>query len=180
MKIDTQGTLSTLAATGGKVLIERPKGVSLGLGYVNGSDLYPGCLVTGADMTSPDLNLIDASHEEVSGVAIRMVGTAAATAPDTVFTDNEPFEFAPTGSGCVCYVKFTSNAGWYPGQLLLHAGNGTGQGKFGVGTGYTFDGCTSFHKHFLDIFARGVCFQTDTSTPAGTYTYVYSLVRLSL
>lgn len=178
MKIDTQGTQSTLAATGGKVLIERPKGVSLCLGYINGSDLYPGCLVTGADMTSPDLNLIDAAHEEVSGVAIRMVGTAAATAPDTVFTDNEPFEFAATGSGCVCYVKFTSNAGWYPGQVLISAGNGTGQST--LTAGYTFDGATSFHSHFKDIFGRGAVYQTDTSTPAGTYTYVYSLVRLSL
>lgn len=180
MKIDTQGTQSTLAATGGKVLIERPKGVSLMLGVSNGSDLYPGCLITGADMTSPAMNLIDAAHEEVSGVAIRMVGTAAATAPDTAFTATEPIEFAGTGSGCVCYVKFTSNAGWYPGQLVMSKGDGTGQGIFGVGTGYTFDGCTSFHKHFLDIFGRGAVYQTDTSTPAGTYTYVYSLVRLSL
>lgn len=178
MKVDTQGTQSTLVAAGGKVLIERPKGVSLSQGYVNGTDLYPGCLVTGADMTSPDLNLIDATHEEVSGVAIRMVGTAAATAPDTVFTDNEPFEFAGTGTGCVCYVKFTSNAGWYPGQVLISTGDGTGQSTLTAGV--TANNATSFMNHFKDIIGRGAVYQTDTSTPAGTYTYVYSLVRLSL
>lgn len=177
-KVDTKGTHSTLAACGGKVIMERPKGVSLSLGYINGTDIYPGYLVTGNDMTSPDLNLIDAAHEEVSGVAVRMVGTAAATAPDTVMTDNEPFEFAGTGTGIVCYVKFTSNAGWYPGQVLISAGDGTGQGTLTAGV--TANNATSFMNHFKDIFGRGVSYQTDTSTPAGTYTYVYSLVQLSL
>jgi hypothetical protein len=179
MKVDGwPGTSLTLAATGGKVVIERPMGVSLGLAYNDGSVMYPGAIITGSGETSPDLKLVAATHTEPSGIAIRMVGTAAATAPDTVFTDNEPIEYAAVGSGCVCAVKFTSNAGWFPGQYLISKGDGTGQGTFLAGT--TAHNHTSFGYHFLDIIGRAVTYQTDTSTPAGIYTYVYSLVRLSM
>ena len=179
MKVDSwPGTNTTLAACGGKALIERPMGVSLGLAYTDGSTVYPGCILTGSGETSPDLKLMSAVHLEPSGVAIRMVGTAAATAPDTAFTDNEPFEFAPMGSGCVVAVKFTSNTGWFPGEFLISAGNGTGQGTLIAGT--SAHTATSFQSHFLDIIGRAVTYQTDTSTPAGVYTYVYSLVRLSM
>ena len=171
------GVQSTLVATGGKVLIERPFGVSLGMAYVNGSGIYPGMLVTGAGSTSPDLQLPDARVDEISGVALRMCGTAAATAPDTAFTDNEPFEFAPTGSGCVVAVKFYSNAGWYPGQYVIGHGSGFGEGSW---TADVAANVSSIISHFKCMFGRGVTYQTDTSTPGGTYTYVYSLVRLSL
>lgn len=169
---------TTLVSAGGKVIIQRPTGVSLMQGYTNGSDILPGSLVTGDGMTSPDLNLIDADGEWVSGVAVRMTGTAATTAPDTAFTDNEPFEYAPTGSGIVCYAKFTSNNGWYPGQILVSAGNGTGEGTLEEAA--TVDSLTTTYTNLYNMFGRGVEFEADTSTGSGGYTYVWAQVRLSL
>jgi hypothetical protein len=170
------GIQETLAATGGKVLIERPFGVSLGMGYTGSANILPGMLVTGIGETSPDLDLPDARSDEIAGVAMRMCGTAAVTAPDTAFADNEPFEFAPTGSGCVVVVKFLSGLAWVPGQYVISQGTGLGEGTF---TALVAAGnITSFISHFKAMFGRSVTFKTTTATGTGGYTYC--LVRLSL
>lgn len=168
---------TTLVAAGGKVVIQRPKGVSFGLGYTNGTDILPGSLVTGDGMTDPDLNLVDAAGEEIAGVAVRMVGTAAATAPDTAFSDNEPFEYAPRGSGMVVYVKFTSNDGWNPGEWVVGAGNGTGEGAFDDALADNLSTCMDA---FRDLIGTGVNFEADTSDGSGDYVTVWQQVRLSL
>ena len=167
----------TLVSAGGKVVIQRPKGVSFGLGYTNGTDILPGSLVTGDGMTSPDLNLVDAAGEEIAGVAVRMVGTAAATAPDTAFADNEPFEYAPRGSGMVVYVRFTSNDGWNPGEWVVGAGNGTGEGAWDDAVA---DNLSTVLGAFRDLIGTGVNFEADTSDGSGDYTYIYQQVRLSI
>lgn len=168
---------STLVSAGGKVVIQRPKGVSFGLGYTNGSDIYPGALITGDGMSSPDLNLVDAAGEEIAGVAIRMTGIAAATAPDTAFSDNEPIEYAPRGSGMVCYVKFTSNNGWQPGEWLVGTGDGTGEGSFDDAVADNLSTCMDALR---DLIGTAVAFVGDTSDGASGNTYSYELVRLSL
>ena len=175
----TQGKSSTLAGIGGKVVVQRPKGVSFGFGYLNeSSGAQAGMIITGDGETSPDLCLVDASGEEAAGVLVRMVGTAAATAPDTDFTDNEPIEYAPRGSGMVCYVKFISNNGWNPGEWLVHSGT-TGYGE-GAWEEADADNLSTCMNAFRDLIGTAVEYQDDTSDGSGDYTFVFALVRLSL
>lgn len=124
----------TLASLGGNIIVERPKGVALRTWYTNGSDIYPGMLVTANGMATPDMNRIDGSGEIPYGVAVeRRDGTAQD--PDTAIPDNTPFLVAPCGSGMVVRVlAVTSRGAILPGDFLKCDLSGTISGTVAAKT----------------------------------------------
>ena len=162
----------TLASKGGNVIVQRPKGVSLATWYTNGSDIYPGMIVTANGMATPDMNRLDAADEIPYGIAVeRRDGTAQD--PDTAIADNTPFLVAPCGSGMVVWVlALTSRGAILPGDHLMSTLNG--KIKATVAAGMTINTITVALRGF---HIRNIGRAADYDADVAAWDYVQ--VRLS-